>query len=276
MVAIAVPHFAPMHSQLVQYLLPPDEDFPGHAAKELLQRIFVVRVKIFHSLTKRLQEGPVSLGNLLQQPIQEMLQDGERHIGKGRKMEEVSRGMLTLWRKRNLLTDQQAISLENIASLLITTSQSNRMQAFLPTYTLDPEPSWWCFAQLPPRKAGEVSAYLPCPVPLPATLPKGTLLLSPWPAFSPEWENAGPYGAVRFYQLEPAQMRLWAPELMASFSSKINEHQQAILEKTLVLEKIRTLLLNPKFTLFHDLESIPLVWEKEDLLQQLSSRYPPG
>ncbi len=273
---ITVPHYAPLSSQLVQYLLPPGEVLPGQEAKALLQRISVARVRIFQLLKQRLQAGPVSLANVLQQPMQQLLQENERAVGKGRKMEEVSRGMLTLWRKRNLLTDQQEISLENIASLLITTSQSHRMQAFLPTYTLDPEPFWWCFAQLPPSKAGEVSAYLPCPVPLPATLPKGTLLLSPWPVFSPEWESVGPYGAVRFYHLEPAQMRLWAPELMASFSSKINEHQQAILEKTLVLEKIRTLLLNPKFTLFHDLESIPLVWEKEDLLQQLSSRYPPG
>lgn len=121
------------------------------------------------------------------------------------------RARLTTWRRAGLLRPAQPrapLDRALVSALLIAwLERGSRARGWLPARLPPDEPAWWCWCQPAPDAPRQ-----PCPVPLPATLPAGAWLWTPWAgaAHLPGWQPLGG-GAARWATPPPlGALRAWA------------------------------------------------------------------
>jgi len=132
---------------------------------------------------------------------------------------------LSLWAERGLLryTRHGRPAADSAAALLIARMVDTRERNWLPSTVEEEEPQWWCWRQDGPSDPVQV-----CPVPLPASLPTGTMLWTPWAGAGLEhpWLPTGQLGAARWahttrsrisgqwmWKLGQAELDLWDHEI---------------------------------------------------------------
>ncbi len=104
---------------------------------------------------------------------------------------------LSLWTERGLLRYARhgRPEVDSAAALLIARMVDPRERNWLPSFIEEEEPHWWCWRQDSPSDPVQV-----CPVPLPAQLPPGALLWTPWTGagLQQPWLPVGQLGAIRW------------------------------------------------------------------------------
>jgi hypothetical protein len=113
---------------------------------------------------------------------------------------------LSLWAERGLLryTRHGRPAVDSAAALLIARMVDTRERNWLPSFIEEAEPQWWCWRQDGPSDPVHI-----CPVPLPESLPAGTLLWTPWTGASLEhpWLPIGQLGATRWAHITRSRDR---------------------------------------------------------------------
>jgi hypothetical protein len=237
-----IPNFAPLSEDMVLLLLR-EAEIPTLRANEqarlrfLEQQVQELRLEVYHRLTAH-------LGVLTSQWLCEEL--------------DVTPTTLTRWKRQGLLCYQEKnrADPQNVAALLLMHRLLKKQRRWLPQTcrTLGPC-QWQCWRQDAPG-----APVLPCPFPLPPSLPKHTFLWTDWlgASWEPHWIPLDDIGAARWAQtihdtplwdVDEKDLAQWSRAYTPPSTRLAPRLRQHYLASSLLLDLAEErLLLSPKDT----------------------------